>query len=108
MDEDVKIYFGVVLQTYNGGAPTPYQYCLGMPGETMEQLAGRVKAIQDGLKQGGGYTYFSYLGEFTHELPGPPPPPPAKIEKIKGFPRSMTGRKANKVRAALKTITAGE
>lgn len=108
-DPEVKLYIGVIMQQTNANAATyPLGMpLLGMPGETMEQLAGRLQnSIIANAKnyQGLGYFHTGYIGELTHELTPPPPPPPVPINKIKALPTSMTGRKASPLKRTLKQV----
>ena len=87
---------GVIFSSYNGAAPAFYTFRLGMPNETMEQLAARMQLEADraAKSNGQGYEYSVMLGSLTHELEPLPPPPPVPVRKIQALGPQFTGRLA--------------
>lgn len=92
----------VIIQYYRGGQPTIVRGLIGMPKESLEQLAARTQLARDqyhkqmiGGVVGGDYVYDIMLGELTHTLEPPPPPPPVPVVKITTLNPALTGRRAS-------------
>lgn len=75
--------FGVVLQQAGGAPESPYNTQIGKPGETLEELAGRMEAVaEQNRKAYPQYHYRTLVGEFTHEIE-PPKPIAVKVKPLK-------------------------
>jgi hypothetical protein len=94
-----SLLIGTIVCTKRGVNPTGTYFLLGMPDETMEQLASRTEIYAEQMygkqwQNYGGATYGIMLGSLTHQIEPPPPPAPKPVVKIQEIPTAVPNRKS--------------
>lgn len=97
--EEAKFLIASVIQLQHGRDPMPYAgLCvLGLPGETMGQIASRLEQLTERTigkqwQNYGGMVYSIYIGELTHMVAPLPPPPPREVIKVTQIPVAVPRR----------------